>query len=560
MQYNKAFYEKHGIKITEEPIGRNKNAEQMAFEQSLHAAITTTFVTDKTVIAVEKAIEKYPDSEALKNYLYGAYIKTRQPEKAFECLINTVKKHPNYAFGLINLVNHYLQKSELNKASELLTEPFDVRRVEKEDFIHHSVFISYYQAVVRLELAKGNGKAAEKYHRLMFDYDPKNTIVKSLAGEILSGRMINMQKKMIAPSARKVEATEKTVLGWKTTDKPPVFNHLEVQQLYEIDPEEMPESVIRQLLALPRETFIQDLENMLADLIRRRQHHMNREEWDAETMSFPNHALYFLTELHAYDSLPTILNILRQDEAFLDYWFSDALSDYFVPTIYLLGNRQLPLLKAVVLENNNFHWSRGIMTEVATQTALRQPERRAEIVSFFKDIIEVHLAQPENNNLIDSMFLGSMLNDMLNFESVELEQEIITLFQTGWISDGECGNLEDVLTQLHQPEDPDFSRISPLPASIFERYTGKYSDKVERKATANPTKMMPEDPYNDFLMRQTLGRLLEKHDKALNKYGEDDDDYYEPPQETVKRVEPKVGRNDPCPCGSGKKYKKCHGA
>ena len=28
----------------------------------------------------------------------------------------------------------------------------------------------------------------------------------------------------------------------------------------------------------------------------------------------------------------------------------------------------------------------------------------------------------------------------------------------------------------------------------------------------------------------------------------------------VKRSEPKVGRNDPCPCGSGKKYKKCCGA
>jgi len=28
----------------------------------------------------------------------------------------------------------------------------------------------------------------------------------------------------------------------------------------------------------------------------------------------------------------------------------------------------------------------------------------------------------------------------------------------------------------------------------------------------------------------------------------------------VKREEPKVGRNDPCPCGSGKKFKKCHGA
>ena len=26
------------------------------------------------------------------------------------------------------------------------------------------------------------------------------------------------------------------------------------------------------------------------------------------------------------------------------------------------------------------------------------------------------------------------------------------------------------------------------------------------------------------------------------------------------RAAAKVGRNDPCPCGSGKKYKKCHGA
>ena len=29
--------------------------------------------------------------------------------------------------------------------------------------------------------------------------------------------------------------------------------------------------------------------------------------------------------------------------------------------------------------------------------------------------------------------------------------------------------------------------------------------------------------------------------------------------ETIHRASPKVGRNDPCPCGSGKKFKKCHG-
>jgi preprotein translocase subunit SecA len=31
-------------------------------------------------------------------------------------------------------------------------------------------------------------------------------------------------------------------------------------------------------------------------------------------------------------------------------------------------------------------------------------------------------------------------------------------------------------------------------------------------------------------------------------------------QTAQRRSGEKVGRNDPCPCGSGKKYKKCHGA
>jgi preprotein translocase subunit SecA len=32
------------------------------------------------------------------------------------------------------------------------------------------------------------------------------------------------------------------------------------------------------------------------------------------------------------------------------------------------------------------------------------------------------------------------------------------------------------------------------------------------------------------------------------------------PVRTIRREEPKIGRNDPCWCGSGKKFKKCHGA
>jgi uncharacterized protein len=47
------------------------------------------------------------------------------------------------------------------------------------------------------------------------------------------------------------------------------------------------------------------------------------------------------------------------------------------------------------------------------------------------------------------------------------------------------------------------------------------------------------------------------YDDVLEDEDLDDDAYY---PDTYVRPAPKVGRNDPCPCGSGKKYKKCCGA
>ena len=54
-------------------------------------------------------------------------------------------------------------------------------------------------------------------------------------------------------------------------------------------------------------------------------------------------------------------------------------------------------------------------------------------------------------------------------------------------------------------------------------------------------------------------------DNAGQDYAANERDKFEPGGEEVPvkqepiKVGPKVGRNDPCPCGSGKKYKACHG-
>jgi preprotein translocase subunit SecA len=52
-------------------------------------------------------------------------------------------------------------------------------------------------------------------------------------------------------------------------------------------------------------------------------------------------------------------------------------------------------------------------------------------------------------------------------------------------------------------------------------------------------------------------------DAAGQDYAANENDYYNEPQQQVKQTPvvaaPKIGRNDDCPCGSGKKYKNCHG-
>jgi tetratricopeptide (TPR) repeat protein len=74
------------------------------------------------------------------------------------------------------------------------------------------------------------------------------------------------------------------------------------------------------------------------------------------------------------------------------------------------------------------------------------------------------------------------------------------------------------------------------------------------------------DFFNQVLDRKKEGFLFDTFQKKYRKYKklcpekfEDEDEEFEDKPEPYRRPGPKVGRNDPCPCGSGKKYKKCCG-
>jgi len=61
----------------------------------------------------------------------------------------------------------------------------------------------------------------------------------------------------------------------------------------------------------------------------------------------------------------------------------------------------------------------------------------------------------------------------------------------------------------------------------------------------------------DDRLSERYHRKREAEQRYRKTLPSDDEPELPPPVETIKRKDGEIGRNDPCPCGSGKKYKKC---
>jgi hypothetical protein len=112
----------------------------------------------------------------------------------------------------------------------------------------------------------------------------------------------------------------------------------------------------------------------------------------------------------------------------------------------------------------------------------------------------------------------------------------------------EEGELEVVAIEYHLLDekrtfDPQIRRLREEFPELYALHASFFSSALRIK-----------DPEKMLYQRSKLIKKLSR--------GIDFDDEEPDPETTatVRRAQPKVGRNDPCPCGSGKKYKHCCGA
>jgi preprotein translocase subunit SecA len=77
-------------------------------------------------------------------------------------------------------------------------------------------------------------------------------------------------------------------------------------------------------------------------------------------------------------------------------------------------------------------------------------------------------------------------------------------------------------------------------------------------ATPQPVQGRPSATALPPLPQRRAQQTIETHGESPTASGGQGGTVVQNQTAPIVRAGPRVGRNDPCPCGSGKKYKKCH--
>lgn len=476
-----------------------------------------------------KTIKKYPQVPQFKNYLTVAYNLSGNSKKAYKCNNWILKEHPDYFFGRVNLAAQYFEQKEYDRIPDVMGDLMEIQALYPDRKVFHvSEVMAFNKLAVAYFSATGNLEAAENRLKIMEEIDEEHPdtywALKYLMPERIKANIKRDEEEEKIRRTVKTRAYDKSV---QTTEMPE-FNHPEIWQLYK-NSMRIDHNVIKEILCLPRPTLINDLETIFEDVVRRYEYFKNKveeDEWVEEEQSFPIHALFLLTELNATESLDKVLQLLRQDEDILRFWLGDYLTEEIWRTIYQLGNNELKKLKEFVLEPNIYYCARYEVCAAIVQIAFHEPERKPEVVRWINDVLEFLLNNREDDDLIDSDFISFVVCDIIELKAKELLPLVKTFFDNKLVSTGICGDFQYVENSTIASPEKDYYKRNLY--NIYDRYTHILTTWAGYK----------EEEQFDYI---------------------DDCDSPVFLQEASISSEPKTGRNNPCPCGSGKKYKKCCG-
>lgn len=227
----------------------------------------------------------------------------------------------------------------------------------------------------------------------------------------------------------------------------------------------------------------------------------------------PLQALRVLGALRAEAAIRPVLERLRLVDEKSDDWIGSEVAT----ALAQIGPAAAGPAAAFLADEARGLYSRIEAARVLVELAQAWPEQRAACVAAIELQLAAHLVQePEFN--------GLLISALIDLSAPEAAPTIERAFAAGRVDDIIVGDLEDVQIALGL--------------------------KLRRERPPKPNKMTRMGAE----LRQALGWPEPAQEPGLVAASDRGDAVPAP-----YRAPPKVGRNDPCPCGSGRKYKKCCG-
>lgn len=467
-------------------------------------------------------IEQYPNVPQLKNYLSTAYMQTGMLEKAFEVNNWIIKEHPDYLYGLLNKAHEYYIKEQYEKIPSLLGNLMEIKELYPErDVFHVGEFLSFNKLAVMYFSVIGNLEAAESRYELMEELAPDHSETESAFNALMAARMKAAHTRALEEEKTRIRPEFNTYNKSVQTDKAPVFENQIITELYTNDID-INHTILKEILGLTRHSIINDLKKVLWDSVCRFEYFKELDEsenLDIKKLTFPIHAVFLLGELKAFDALHNILETFRQGKVYIEFWYSDFMTNALWLPLYQLTESNLDTLKDFMLTPGVYTYAKSEVSTAVMQYYFNHPQKRIEVSGWYEKLLNAFL-NTQKDNLIDTELIGLMVCEILEADFKELIPVIEKLFEKGYVARGVCGTLDEVKQDFGKHE---MERFRKKESSIFEMY--------------------------DHVVNNWYSYNKEKQDK---KFGRIDQS-----EETYVHEEPKIGRNDPCLCGSGKKYRKC---
>jgi hypothetical protein len=212
--------------------------------------------------------------------------------------------------------------------------------------------------------------------------------------------------------------------------------------------EKLEKKDIDKILSFPRETLIKDLENSILYEIGQNCNGISKRNEDNNSYGLFVHAIRLLAELKSTESLPVVLEIMRQNEEFFGFFFGDSATDILVPVLYQLAKNQLPVLLSFAKEPGLYPFFKIIISPVVEMVVDNESERRAEVIAWYGELLDFLYEKIEDTAYYDANFTGMLMHELMNISAKELLPEIKRLYDTGLVDKMCCGDYDVVEKEI----------------------------------------------------------------------------------------------------------------